>query len=53
MGCPIYRKAYDYSCAAWDDLHGNLKDVPWEDIFKLGASARASATANEHFDVSK
>ena len=25
----------DYSCAAWDGLHDHLKDVPWEDIFKL------------------
>ena len=31
--------AYDYSCADWDGLHDHLRDVPWEDIFKLGASA--------------
>ena len=34
--------AYDYSCADWDGLHDNLRDVPWEDIFKLSASAAAS-----------
>ena len=31
--------AYDYSCADWDDLRDLLRDVPWEDIFKLSASA--------------
>ena len=34
--------ANDYSCADWDSLHDHLRDVPWEDIFKLGASAAAS-----------
>ena len=34
--------AYDYSCADWDGLHDHLSDVPWEDIFKLRASAAAS-----------
>ena len=34
--------AYDYSHADWDGLCGHLRDVPWEDIFKLGASAAAS-----------
>ena len=34
--------AYDYSCADWDSLHDHLRDVPWEDILKLGASAAAS-----------
>ena len=33
--------AYDYSCADWD-WGDHLRDVPWEDIFKLGASAAAS-----------
>ena len=27
--------AYDYSCADSDDLHDHLRDVPWEDNFKL------------------
>ena len=31
--------AYDYSCTDWDILWDHLRDVPWEDIFKLGASA--------------
>ena len=34
--------AYDCSCADWDGLHNHLRDVPWKDIFKLGASAAAS-----------
>ena len=39
---PFHRIAYDYSCADWDGLCDHLRDVPWEDIFKLGASAAAS-----------
>ena len=39
---PFHRIAYDYSCAYWDGLCDHLRDVPWEDIFKLGASAAAS-----------
>ena len=34
--------AYDHSCADWDGLCDHLRDIPWEDIFKLGASAAAS-----------
>ena len=34
--------AYNYSCAAWDGLHDHLRGVPWEDVFKLSASAAAS-----------
>ena len=33
---------YDYSCANWDGLHDNLRDVLWEDIFKLSASSATS-----------
>ena len=33
---------YDYSCADWNGLCDHLRDVPWEDIFKLSASAAAS-----------
>ena len=33
---------YDYSRADWDGLRDHLRDVPWEDIFKLTASAAAS-----------
>ena len=39
---PFYPIAYDYSCADWDVLHDHLRDVPWEDIFKLNASHAAS-----------
>ena len=31
--------AYDYSRANWDGLRDHLRDVPWEDIFKLNASS--------------
>ena len=27
--------AYDHSCADWNGLRDHLRDVPWEDIFKL------------------
>ena len=39
---PFHRIAYDYSGSDWDGLRDHLRDVPWEDIFKLGASAAAS-----------
>ena len=39
---PFYRIAYDYSRADWDGFRDHLRDVPWEDIFILGASAAAS-----------
>ena len=35
-------KPYHYSCSDWDGLHDRLRDVPWEDMFKLGASAAVS-----------
>ena len=34
--------AQNYSLADWDGLCDHLRDVPWEDIFKLSASAAAS-----------
>ena len=34
--------AYDYSRPDSDGLCNHLRDVPWEDIFKLGASVAAS-----------
>ena len=34
--------AYDYSQPDWDGLHEGLRNGPWEDIFKLTASAAAS-----------
>ena len=39
---PLYRIAYDCSLSDWDDLRDHLRGVPWEDIFKLSASAAAS-----------
>ena len=39
---PFPHIAYDYSRADWDDLCDHLRDVPWEDIFKLSASPAAS-----------
>ena len=33
---------YDYSRTDWDGLCDHLRDVPWENIFKLSASAAAS-----------
>ena len=39
---PFHRIAYDYSFAHWDGLRDHLRDVTWEDIFKLSASAAAS-----------
>ena len=39
---PFHRIAYEYSHADWDGLRDHLRNVPWEDIFKLSASAVAS-----------
>ena len=33
---------YDYSHADWDGIFDHLRDVQWEDIFKLSASVAAS-----------
>ena len=33
---------YGYSCADWDGFCDHLRDVPWEDIFKLGTSVATS-----------
>ena len=38
---PFHCIAYEYSHADWDGLRDHLRDVPWEDICKLGASAAA------------
>ena len=32
---------YDYSHADWDGLCDHLRNVPWEDIFKVSTSAAA------------
>ena len=39
---PFHCTAYDYSRADLDGLYHHLSDVPWENVFKLGASAAAS-----------
>ena len=38
----FHRVDYDYSCTHWEGLREHLRDVPWENIFKLSASAAAS-----------
>ena len=38
----FHRTAYDNSHADWDGFGDHLRDVPWEDVFILGASAVAS-----------
>ena len=38
----FHRVAYGYSRVDWDGLRDHFRDVPWEDIFKLSASAPAS-----------
>ena len=39
---PFHCIAYDYSRADWGGLCDHLRDVPWDDILKLSASAAAS-----------
>ena len=39
---PFHGMVYSYSRADWDGLRGHLRNVPWEDIFKLSASAAAN-----------
>ena len=39
---PFHHIAYDYSDADCNGLRDHLRDVLWEDIFKLSASAAAS-----------
>ena len=38
---PFHRIAYDFFRTDWDGLRDHLRDVSWEDIFKLGGSAAA------------
>ena len=35
----LHGRAYNYSRADWDSFCDHLRDVLWEDIFKLSASA--------------
>ena len=37
-----FRLALLHSCADWDGLRDHLRDLPWENIFKPGASTAAS-----------
>ena len=39
---PFHRRAYDYTRANWDSPRDHLRDVPWQEIFKLGSSAATS-----------
>ena len=39
---PFHHITYDYSRADWDGLSDHLRDVPWDDVFKLSASAATS-----------
>ena len=39
---PFHQIAYDYFCGYLDGLCDHLRDVPWEYIFKLSASAVTS-----------
>ena len=38
----FHRIVYDYFRADWDGLHDSLRDAPWVDIFKVGASTVTS-----------
>ena len=38
----FHHAAYEYSQTDWNGFHDHLRDVPWENIFKLSASALAS-----------
>ena len=38
----FYCIACEYSCADWCSLFDHLRDVPWEEIFKLSLSAAGS-----------
>ena len=39
---PFHLIDYDFSSADWDGRCDHLRDIPWEDILKLSASAAAS-----------
>ena len=41
-GAPFHEIAYEHFHADFDGLQDNLRDVPWDDIFKLSASAATS-----------
>ena len=39
---PFYHIAYDCSCADWESLRDQFRDIAWENIFKLIDSVAAS-----------
>ena len=39
---PFHCIAYDYSCDYWDGVRDHLRDVAWNDIFKISAFTGAS-----------
>ena len=39
---PRFTVGCDYYRADWNDLHDHLRDTPWEDSFKLSASATSN-----------
>ena len=41
-GMPHFIVVYNYFHSNWDGLRDQLRDVPWENIFKIGASATTS-----------
>ena len=41
LDAPFHCIAYGYSHSDWDGLHHYLRDVLWEHIFQVGASAAA------------
>ena len=38
----FHRTTNDYTCADWDSPRDHLRNVSWEDIFKLGNSVTAA-----------
>ena len=61
---PFHHRVYDYSWTDWDGLHDHMRDIPWEDIFKLNASffflfdwvewiSMKSWTATTRYDVTR
>ena len=61
---PFHHIVYDYSWTDWDGLHDHMRDIPWEDIFKLNASffflfdwvewiSMKSWTATTRYDVTR
>ena len=48
LDAPFHRLVYDYSRANWDGLCDHLRDVPWQDIFKISASAASEFCERVH-----